>query len=397
MKTFCFIELDFHAECLFGLTHIINQLKWSENICINIITKSEIFNLIKEAIPNDNKILWLLCPTKLSHSKCIHLHLSTIQQSDLVFINTLSQSIHAFLPIKGKKIVLRVHNTNKLFQPFSSLFWPTSFLDFKKVFKFLVKECLFNQYFSNLKKFKTMVDTFTFPENEMLRHALVRHKELTPENTLLLPMKTLDPENFRKNRTPSKEINFSITGNLHPYFRDVNIITNVLKRLSHINFTINIHIHFIGCGNYSQYIHPLKQIKNDRIKLNFLENRINQKEYNLRMEQSDCMICPLNQEFHVGAFKEYYGQTKITGNISDIAISPTPLIIPSFYFPNIADFPGIMQYGSENELFMLIKEIITQPEFLQQKKLEIERTAQNRYGLPTITSLYSKLLELSCT
>lgn len=395
IKSICIIELDFHAECLFGLTKIMDQLNWSESILITVITRIEIFEIIREVIPTNKRIVWKLCQNKLSHSKCILSNLNIINKADLIFINTLSQSIHAYLPLKGKKIILRVHNVNKLFAPLSNLIFPLTTVDFVKFFKFLIKECLIHNYFSDLEKFKQLVHIYAFPEPEILDFALNKYKNLSKENSLLLPLKSLCQNISIKNRNLSNDINLSVIGYLNPYFKDIQILKNVLTKIGKIQLNNNIKFNFIGCGHNLDYINSLKNLKNKKFQFHFLEERLSQKDYNLIIEKSDCIICPIKHKFHVGAFAEYYGQTKITGIFSDIAINPTPLIIPSFYFENENFIPGVMKYQNEDELFHWIKRIILEPNFLNEKQIEIEQTAQIRYGLPKIKTLYSKLIEVS--
>jgi len=394
IKSICIIELDFHPECLYGLTKIMDQLNWTETIHITVITRIEIFETICDVI-SKNSIDWKLCQNKLSHAKCILSHLSIIRMSDLIFINTISQSIHAYLPLKGKIIILRIHNINKLFAPLSSIIFPLTTIDFVKLIKFIIKECIIQNYFSDLKKFQQLVKIYAFPEPEMMDYALKKYINLSNENSFLLPLKSLSHNFLKKNRNLSKEITFSIVGYLNPYFKDIQILKNVLTKIEKNELNIKIHINFIGCGKNLKFINSIKNIKNKKIHFHFLEKRVNQKEYNILIEKSDCIICPIKHKFHVGVFKEFYGQTKITGILSDIAINPTPLIMPSFYFKNEDIVPGIMKYQNEDELYHWIKRIIEEPNILNEKQKEIEETAQMRYGLPKINTLYSKLIKLS--
>jgi hypothetical protein len=126
----------------------------------------------------------------------------------------------------------------------------------------------------------------------------------------------------------------------------------------------------------------------------FIEKRLSQKDYISHLKQMDCIICPMKHKFHVGSFVEYYGQTKITGNLSDIALSPMPMIMPSFYFTTKEPIPGVMMYENELDLLSWIKKLVQNPQFLADKQFEIEYTSNERYGLKTIQSQLDRLFEI---
>ena len=394
MKSICIIELDFHPECIYGLAAIFNKCPSYANYIVHFITRHEIYDIIKDAVPLKKELLWTLCPNNMPHAQCVKNNLDVIQASDLIFINTISQSVHAYLPLKGKPVVLRIHNINKFFNPAQHLIIPENWTDVIKLTKFLIKECLVQNYFKDLKKIKDIVTTYSFPEPEMLRYAIDNFPTLTPNNTSILALKIYVDSNSKKRENTSTDVNFSAIGRLNPYFKDISLIIKVLSKLSTEKLDRKVNFYFVGCGNELKTMSKIKSYENKYHTFHFIEKRLSQKDYISHLKQMDCIICPMKHKFHVGSFVEYYGQTKITGNLSDIALSPMPMIMPSFYFTTKEPIPGVMMYENELDLLSWIKKLVQNPQFLADKQFEIEYTSNERYGLKTIQSQLDRLFEI---
>jgi hypothetical protein len=394
MKSICIIELDFHPECIYGLAAIFDKCPSYANYIVHFITRHEIYDIIKDAVPLKKELLWTLCPNNMPHAHCVKNNLDVIQASDLIFINTISQSVHAYLPLKGKPVVLRIHNINKFFNPAQHLIIPENWTDVIKLTKFLIKECLVQNYFKDLKKIKDIVTTYSFPEPEMLRYAIDNFPTLTPNNTSILPLKIYVDSISKKRENTSTDVNFSVIGHLNPYFKDISLIIKVLSKLSTEKLDRKVNFYFVGCGNELKTMSKIKSYENKYLTFHFIEKRLSQKDYISHLKQMDCIICPMKHKFHVGSFVEYYGQTKITGNLSDIALSPMPMIMPSFYFTTKEPIPGVMMYENELDLLSWIKKLVQNPQFLADKQFEIEYTSNERYGLKTIQSQLDRLFEI---
>jgi len=394
MKSICIIELDFHPECIYGLAQIFDKCHSYDNLIVHFITKHEIYDIIKDAVPEKEELLWTLCPNDMPHAQCIKNNLDIIHASDLIFINTISQSVHAYLPLKGKPVVVRIHNINKFFNPAKHLIFPENLIDIVKLSKFLIKEILVQNYFKDLRKIKDIITAYSFPEPEMLKYAIDNFTELTPNNSDILPLKIHTDSLSKKREITSTEVNLSMIGRLNPYFKDVSLIIKVLLNLSTEKLDRKVNLYFVGCGNELKTMSKIKSYENEYLTFHFIEKRLSQKDYISHLKQMDCIICPMKHKFHVGAFVEFYGQTKITGNLSDIALSPTPMIMPSFYFKAKEPIPGVMLYENEIDLVRWIKKLVQNPPFLADKKYEIEYTSNERYGLKTVTSHLHRLLEI---
>jgi hypothetical protein len=394
MKSICIIELDFHPECIYGLAAIFDKCPSYANYIVHFITRHEIYDIIKDAVPLKKELLWTLCPNNMPHAHCVKNNLDVIQASDLIFINTISQSVHAYLPLKGKPVVLRIHNINKFFNPAQHLIIPENWTDVIKLTKFLIKECLVQNYFKDLKKIKDIVTTYSFPEPEMLRYAIDNFPTLTPNNTSILPLKIYVDSISKKRENTSTDVNFSVIGRLNPYFKDISLIIKVLSKLSTEKLDRKVNFYFVGCGNELKTMSKIKSYENKYLTFHFIEKRLSQKDYISHLKQMDCIICPMKHKFHVGSFVEYYGQTKITGNLSDIALSPMPMIMPSFYFTTKEPIPGVMMYENELDLLSWIKKLVQNPQFLADKQFEIEYTSNERYGLKTIQYQLDRLFEI---
>jgi len=394
MKSICIIELDFHPECIYGLAAIFDKCPSYANYIVHFITRHEIYDIIKDAVPLKKELLWTLCPNNMPHAHCVKNNLDVIQASDLIFINTISQSVHAYLPLKGKPVVLRIHNINKFFNPAQHLIIPENWTDVIKLTKFLIKECLVQNYFKDLKKIKDIVTTYSFPEPEMLRYAIDNFPTLTPNNTSILPLKIYVDSISKKRENTSTDVNFSVIGHLNPYFKDISLIIKVLSKLSTEKLDQKVNFYFVGCGNELKTMSKIKSYENEYLTFHFIEKRLSQKDYISHLKQMNCIICPMKHKFHVGSFVEFYGQTKITGNLSDISLSPTPIIMPSFYFTTKEPIPGVMMYENELDLLSWIKKLVQNPQFLADKQFEIEYTSNERYGLKTIQSQLDRLFEI---
>jgi hypothetical protein len=58
MKSICIIELDFHPECIYGLAAIFDKCPSYANYIVHFITRHEIYDIIKDAVPIKEEHIW---------------------------------------------------------------------------------------------------------------------------------------------------------------------------------------------------------------------------------------------------------------------------------------------------------------------------------------------------
>lgn len=389
------IELDFHAD---NLTELIEMflLKFDPPfLAIDLILKRDIFEIVKSALKNYTNVNALVYENNISHYKCLSLSKNIISLSDVVFINTIAKSLKAFTILQHDNIILRVHNSNKQFAPFRHLDWSFDWENLKLLTKFFIKEVLFNDYFRSLKKINRQVKLFAFSDFEMVDYAIKRYKEIDEQNSIYIPLKYYRVERNAVNQNIKSFINISVIGRIDDETRNIEVLRDCFKEIANNDLQREVIITFIGTGNkkpMQRLKMMLSELSNKMMRFKYIYENVSQETIIDFINKSDLIISPLKVKCKVGVFLETYGKTKISGNFSDIAISPQPVFLPAAYLENWPSETELSAaYLNGKDLAQKVVKCINDSEYLTLLNDKAKEEAERRYGKEIILEQLSKI------
>jgi len=374
------LELEHHADNLLGL---LDAFSLVENYIleITVITQKWIHKLIATELYQYKNVEFLINNKHYSHKDFILKNVDKINSSDLLFINTISLNFDIYDPIKEKvKIFVRVHNANILFNPHHSFYRKYVFINPLSAILFFIKHKSLKRYISKFQAFKSKVNCFVFPEIEMWNYALENFQDISCDNSCLLPLKLYKEK--KGIHSSSDEFKIGIIGALHKSTRDIESIIQLLHHLHKTKFEQTICFSFLGNiqTKAGKKIQNILEKTSSSIKIEYFDEDISQTSFALALHALNCIIIPLNLNTNTSLFTEIYGKTKISGNISDIAISPKPILIPEGYFAANMDGTGVIIYKGVMDLKTKLTTLNNDKNYYKQELSNIQKLAEKRYG-----------------
>ena len=307
MKKIAYIELDTHAEIAGNFMDLMQD---SNEFSVDYYFSEKIS---KQIDPQDSNIF-------LSDSSKIFRQLKE-KNYDLVIIGTAHRYFDVFLKITEYfNTAVIVHNLNftkiSRFQLFKNIFKK----DLKYRLKLLLKEGLFYAP----KVFEKASNLLVLDES------LIKIK---PD----LSLKFLLVFYFHEYEIHRKSIiTIVIPGAVSQQRRDYLHVLNSLKnfkRKSHFQFV------FLGkaSGNELIWIKEFEKQKPQNISIKYFSEKIPQPIFDEWMQKADILWCPLQRETEFFSQKEFYGVTKMSGNVGDAIKYGKSAIFPE-NFPNSHPF-----------------------------------------------------------
>ena len=338
MKKIAYIELDTHAEIARNFSELMND---SKVFSVDYYFSEKISKQINIDLSN----------VYLTESSAILEQLKS-KKYDLVIIGTVHRYFNIFNKISSDfNTSIIVHNLN-----FTTISWPQLFLNiFKKDFayrlKLLLKESLF------------------FAPNvfENARNLLVLDESLINENKNL-ELKFLPVFHYVfKEKKESEIFVIVIPGTVSQDRRDYLHLVKSIK-----SFNENHHFQFIFLGKATgKELSWLKELdKNQSVK--YFTEKVSQHIFDEWMQKADVLWCPIQKETEFFSQKEFYGKTKMSGNIGDGIKYGKMAVFPKD-FPNSQAFI-VSETDDVEKQFLAIK---TQKNYNFQEKFNKEKVLEN--------------------
>lgn len=325
MRKVAYIELDTHSEILSNFQELMKD-SWvyttdyyvSEKIA-NLISFSE--NVI---LTNPEFIMGQLMKTKY----------------DLIIIGTSHRYFSTFLEISKKfKTAIIVHNLNFSKSKSATLFNNV----FKKDVVFRTKLLLEEGLLSSPNLHKNAKFQF-FLDQELQKNSNLKNAHLLP----VFALKNIEPYQQKND-----EINVVIPGAVSQHRRDYEHVFSVLRNAKPQS---NFQFIFLGKASGTK-LEKLKKLQFDlssNIKIQFFEEKIPSAEFSRFMEKADVLWCPIQKETEFFSVNEFYGSTKMTGNLGDAIQYGKPAIFPKNY-PVYLPF----LFSEEDDIFTQFQKLAT--------------------------------------
>ena len=338
MKKIAYIELDTHAEIARNFSELMND---SKVFSVDYYFSEKISKQINIDLSN----------VYLTESSSVLDQLKS-KKYDLVIIGTVHRYFNVFLKISESfNTSIVVHNLN-----FTTISWPQLFLNiFKKDFAYRLKLLLKESLFSAPNVFKNA------------RNLLVLDESLINENKnlelIFLPVFHYE----FKEKKESESLTIVIPGTVSQNRRDYLHLVKSIK-----SFNENHHFQFIFLGKATgKELSWLKELdKNQSVK--YFTEKVSQHIFDEWMQKADVLWCPIQKETEFFSQKEFYGKTKMSGNIGD-AIKYGKMAVFPKNFPNSQAFI-VSETDDVEKQFLAIK---TQKNYNFQEKFNKEKVLEN--------------------
>ena len=307
MKKIAYIELDTHAEIAGNFMDLMQD---SNEFSVDYYFSEKIS---KQIDPQDSNIF-------LSDSSKIFRQLKE-KNYDLVIIGTAHRYFDVFLKITEYfNTAVIVHNLNFTKISRIQLFKNVFKKDFKYRLKLLLKEGLF----SAPKVFEKASNLLVLDES------LIKIK---PDLSLkFLPVFYFHEYEIHRKSIITIVIPGAVSQQRRDYLHVLNSLKN-FKRKSHFQFV------FLGkaSGNELIWIKEFEKQKPQNISIKYFSEKIPQPIFDEWMQKADILWCPLQRETEFFSQKEFYGVTKMSGNVGDAIKYGKSAIFPE-NFPNSHPF-----------------------------------------------------------
>ena len=294
-----YIELDCHAE-------VVNNF-------MSLMNDSKLFNVdyfLAKHILDELDIL-PSCNVFIVDENNVRLKLSKSYQ--LVIIGTANTYFNLYKKIaKQYNTALIVHNLNFVQTPAG---------------KILRK--IFNQ---NKRSFLRLWLQGILHKDKLQRltRLLVLDKRLiTQSNGVDIQLLPLSFNLYNKKVVLNQPVKVVIPGTVNNNRRDYQ---HVLEKIKY--FTSEMEIYLLGKAEEEDMLRKLSQTQaslHPNIRIIYYDDYISQEAFENVLKAAHLVLCPLQEKTFFMGVNEYYGKTKITGNINDAIKFGKPIILPDHY------------------------------------------------------------------
>lgn len=249
----------------------------------------------------------------------------------LVVIGTAHRYFNVFKKIPKKfNTAIIVHNVN-----------------FSKVGKFQLLKNVVKKEVIFRVKLLLKESLLSAPKVYEVSKKLVLDKALIQENYKYLPL--FFTEFLEENISISEEKMVVIPGAVSQYRRDYQRVFKKIKTIENLK----LNVVFLGkaVGNELLVLKSLEG-KNPNVKLTYFTEKVPQNLFDEYMKKADVLWCPVQQETEFFSVREFYGLTKMTGNIRDAVKYGKPAIFPQNYKSDYS-FIILENQDIENQLILI--------------------------------------------
>ncbi|AYO58045.1 hypothetical protein CO230_07860 [Chryseobacterium sp. 6424] len=307
MKKIAYIELDTHAEIAGNFLELMRD---SDVFTVDYYFSRKIMEILAQQSENIFEVTHRNILNQLKH-----------KMYDLVIIGTVHRYFNVFQQIiDSLNTSVIVHNLN--FSRATRLCL---------LFKVLQKDAIYRLKLLCEESLLSAPRVYQKANNLLvLDEVLIKNNPA--QKLKFLPVFYTDGH---KNASESVET-IVIPGTVSQQRRDYRHILNCLKKFNQVN---QYHFVFLGkaSGEELQWLKDFEGQKPQHVSIKYFTERVSQPVFDEWMQRADILWCPLQQETEFFSQKEYYGITKMSGNVGDAIKYGKLAIFPADY-PNSHPF-----------------------------------------------------------
>lgn len=299
MKKIAYIELDTHAEIAKNFYELFKDSKIFD---VDFYLSERVYKLFD--VKSNN--------VKLSEASIILDQLSK-QNYDLVIIGTAHRYFNIFLAIRARyNSAIICHNLNFTKASKGQLLKSVFLKDFRYRPKLLLKESLLSVPALYRKDQSLLVLDKTFSNERFQYLGLFFNQYFNEENE-------------------GEVLRIVVPGAASQSRRDYFHILESLKNLKYS--TCKVEVVFLGKASFEiqQAIDNLKPVLDSKVEIISFNDKVSQANFDVWMQKADVLWCPIQKETEFLGIQEFYGISKMTGNIGDAIKYGKQAIFPSNY------------------------------------------------------------------
>ncbi len=389
--TISFIELDFHHDVVDGFCRTF----YNSETKVNFFIKKAVFDRLKNNNYIESKNFnWIIYNTG-SRVEFLNSNISLINAANCVFINTLSAEPYAYSKVKFKpKVILRVHNVHKLFDPLNHIKIPLTPFFIWKAFSYTIRELIVGRYLFNYKSIQSVADYFSFPDEAIAEYALSNNYV---NKNQLSPCFSFKVNEKQDNISEIKNYNIfriTIIGGVDKRRRDYETVIEALFLISN-KLNVKVELTLLGNSNTAygkSVINRIKSLENDYLKLIYFEQIVPQDIFDSTINNTNLLLCPIQVSSIVEIYHEVYGQTKISGAIHDSIRFPIFSLIPKNYKLDQEKAQYFDFYNDSAELAQKIILYTTNVENVKIKTEQYRNYVQSKYSAEAVRNEFTNFI-----
>lgn len=314
MKKIAYIEIDTHAEIAGNFRELMLD---SRKFSVDFYFSDKILKLLN--LPLSENIFKVSEKTLVQSLKG--------KDYDLVIIGTVHRYFNVFKKVTNLFSTAVIgHNLNFIEASTFTLLSNITKKDFKFRLKLLLKEGLLrkNKVYKNAKKIFVLDEKMTMGNYQFLPIFFSQFSEKSSED----------------------KVKIVIPGAVSQKRRNYKSVINKIKHWKNPQFSEFI---FLGkaSGKELTWLRELEQNKPQNIDIKYFTNKVSQSIFDKLMQNTTLLWCPIQEETEFFSIKEFYGTTKISGNIGDAIKYSKPAVFPESY---LGQYPFVL---SDNQSFVL--------------------------------------------
>lgn len=353
------LELHFHLDSLDGMIKIFENSSYE----VDVFTTTANLNLLQGINYASN----IKFHEYRGGSRYIYIkkNKEVLEQSDIIFVNTIATNFGAYLALPKNKIkILRVHNINKQFNPNRSIYWPNNLLTLWKFSSYFGRQIVLKAFPITRVKINKFFNYFTFPDDGLKNYVLQKNY-LKPEQVLYsIPLKIAE----KGLKVPPFEdcIHLTIIGGTDPKRRNY---TPVLEGLSELISQAKHKFHLTLLGKTSgefghKVLTQLNKLRQENFDFTYFSTNVSEDEFKQVMNNTHLVISPIIESARAEIYHEYYGKTKTTGSILDFMKFGIITLTPNYYSPPTEMKDYILQYSSPIDFAAILNQFDKNPDKL---------------------------------
>ncbi|MBK9736658.1 MAG: hypothetical protein IPO92_17560 [Saprospiraceae bacterium] len=295
------------------------------------------------------KIQWFITESQSTSAAFIKSHTNNLKSCSLLIVITLPSHSLFFSSYKFQaKSWLVIHNYNTHFNKEISYKFRDSFWDTIKQYIKILKYRLEYKHEQIISSYKNY-DNIVFPSAFVLNNPQNKdHLQYFPK-PILFDFAIHEKEIFRKK---NDRIKIVIPGTPSQNTKDIQTLWEAFK---YIIPTLKKPVELIFLGQLKSrknitYISRFKKFENEFFCIRYFLSFLPQIEFDAHMMHADFLILPLKRSMLHGIFIEYFGQTTVSGSISDMIKYGIPSLLPDFYPLEKNIEPLVKRYSNETSL-----------------------------------------------
>lgn len=319
------IEQEYHWNVLNGLCHLFRQAGYQ----VTVYTTKKNFQRIEGQVYVSDFEFRL----RNSHEGLLSFlrkHLIEINTHEVVVLNTCADYIYAYCKVDFEPMVLwRVHNVNSDFRPFSSFLFPKTPLRVYKTLTYSLRHLIWRKDWYYKKVLLDRVDWVSFLDFGVTE--FVKEHGLAPFDKIgaTIPF-VLAPDAYPEDVNAKKKITFAIPGiQINQSRKDFQVVFDALNTMED-EVLKNVELVLFGPAVDAKSVNLLrnfKKLENRDLTLVHVEN-VHQSIFDEKMEACDVILAPLKIATRHTVYREFYGQTKLSGAVADMVKYGKPIIFP---------------------------------------------------------------------